>query len=185
VQTFNRAGRHKDLSSFRLQDSHCKVPCACEMTSRTTVPGRSSLHGQHEYSFRENEMKLAFTEAIPRSSSPPVAFYILNRFVAFCNLTKIERSLYLSSTPMEFKLPNAKSEIMRYLRSCWDYWEIDIGSFTFLEFDYRGELLASVAISHGGFCGVGHSSLNHRYYPTIGCIQRPCISTTTSTCSQN
>ena len=41
MQTFNRAGRHKDLSSFRLQDSHCKVPCACEMTSRTTVPGRS------------------------------------------------------------------------------------------------------------------------------------------------
>ena len=43
MQTFNRAGRHKDLSSFRLQDSHCKVPCVCEMTSRTTVPGRSSF----------------------------------------------------------------------------------------------------------------------------------------------
>ena len=29
----------KDFSSIRLQDSHCRLPCACEMTSRTTFQG--------------------------------------------------------------------------------------------------------------------------------------------------
>ena len=83
VQTFNRAGRHKDLSSFRLQDSHCKVPCACEMTSRTTVPGRSGLELHTSYRI---DTSCEFTEKNRRHSPVwnfhhPLKYLLVDSFI--------------------------------------------------------------------------------------------------------
>mmetsp|Transcript_31441 Transcript_31441/g.75852 ORF Transcript_31441/g.75852 Transcript_31441/m.75852 type:complete len:2512 (-) Transcript_31441:67-7602(-) len=70
-------------------------------------------------------------------SSRPIVSYIADRLFAFFKLIGIEHSLDGSETPAAFRGPNAKSQVVRYLRSCWDYWKIDIGSFTFCGYDFR------------------------------------------------
>lgn len=89
------------------------------------------------------------TKQILAYANVPAEFhYVANRFLAFKILDEMELCLDNSLTPAEFKGPNAKSQILRYIRSCWDYWMIGIGSFAFCDYDFRGD--TPLALVHVG-----------------------------------